>query len=65
MSYKPLPYASIEVPLSTQEISERASDFDYDSNIPLKHWLRTTLILLREVKRDLETWSIKLEALTT
>ncbi|KAI5842456.1 putative endosome-associated ubiquitin isopeptidase [Morchella snyderi] len=35
-------------PLSVQEISRKAEDFDYSPLIPLRHWLRTAETLRRE-----------------
>ncbi|KAI9750214.1 MAG: hypothetical protein M4579_006562 [Chaenotheca gracillima] len=35
-------------PMSVQEISKKAETFEYDSSVPLKYWLRTATLLLRE-----------------
>lgn len=36
-------------PMSVKEISAKAEDFDFDTSIALKYWLRTADTLLREV----------------
>jgi STAM-binding protein len=36
-------------PLSVKEISEQAQNFEWNTNIPFKHWLRTTQTLQQEV----------------
>jgi STAM-binding protein len=35
--------------MSVKEISTKAEDFDFDTSIALKYWLRTADTLLREV----------------
>jgi STAM-binding protein len=36
-------------PMSVKEISQKATDFQFNPFIPLKYWLRTADSLLREV----------------
>lgn len=36
-------------PLSVKEISERAQSFEWNANIPFKHWMRTTQTLQQQV----------------
>ena len=50
MSYAPAAYSSHDAPLSAREISDRALDYEYDTDVPLKYWLRTTGTLQREVR---------------
>lgn len=41
--------SEVSRPMSVQEISKKAGDFDFNDTIPLKYWLRTADTLLREV----------------
>lgn len=36
-------------PLSIEQVVARAQTFDYNPNIPLRHWLRSAGTLLKEV----------------
>ncbi|KAF2000336.1 hypothetical protein P154DRAFT_522540 [Amniculicola lignicola CBS 123094] len=42
--------ASINAPLSLQEITEQAANFGYNAHIPLKMWLRSADNMLREAQ---------------
>ncbi|KAI0388526.1 hypothetical protein F5Y17DRAFT_452417 [Xylariaceae sp. FL0594] len=41
-------------PLSVKEISDRAQSFDWNTNIPFKHWLRTAQTLQQEADMYLQ-----------
>lgn len=43
----------ISKPMSIKEISAKAADFDFNSTIALKYWLRTANMLFREVDKTL------------
>lgn len=45
-------------PLSVKEISERAQNFEWNDNIPFKHWLRTAQTLQQEVSSHDRTWTL-------
>ncbi|KAK7968761.1 hypothetical protein PG996_002814, partial [Apiospora saccharicola] len=42
--------ADLERPRSVKEISKSAQNFNFDSNVPLKSWLRTADVLRREAE---------------
>ena len=35
--------------MSVAEITQKAEDFEYNSHVPLRYWLRTADTLLKEV----------------
>jgi len=49
-------------PLSIQEIAAKAIDFEYNPLIPLRYWLRTADIMVKEVcisfPGDWEEWGL-------
>lgn len=38
-------------PQTVPELVKQAEDWTFNTNIPLKHWIRTAEILLQEVQR--------------
>ncbi|KAI1738404.1 hypothetical protein F4680DRAFT_426046 [Xylaria scruposa] len=45
-------------PLSVKEISARAEDFEWNVNIPFKHWLRTSQLLQQQADMYLREWNL-------
>ena len=39
----------LSAPRSVEQITKQAHDFDFDANVPLKHWLHTANTLINQV----------------
>ncbi len=52
--------ASLNAPLSVQELTEQASRYEYNVWIPLRNWLRTASTMQKEVRLPVPSASMLL-----